>query len=399
MNQHSSLSWWEKLLGKRPSYTEQHAVDKRREATVFLDSLLKKARMGQELSDNDLNQGGAMVGALYEYLCERNQTQDNRKFTEDDRALFYLEALKLCALHHPAHNGWPFVSDIRKLVLGALRRRLLDYSDGWVACCAIIPALLANEENFARMCYLELARDEYLANVAYTWVQEAIASHPAENDVAVMERFLASVKPPAIVTAKPTLSLAQQWALSASIYPSHIRDRRLTLRESSGAAANRLGLVDSWSVTNTATAIQKMRWLDEVGHRESLRRDLGSLANIPASRSYFVSTHRREFEQTHIVAWDYCRLIQVARSSYTAGYLHEKLAWDAVFRAARKLRSTYRSWNEMGDDYILGCQYFNQEDEENPHTRFVRWLQTSPNSVWKRLPWDIDPEALGPPVV
>lgn len=45
----------------------------------------------------------------------------------------------------------------------------------------------------------------------------------------------------------------------------------------------------------------------------------------------------------------------------------------------------YRSWDELGDDYVLGNGYFDPEGGNAVHVAMVRWLQRDPRSPWRRV--------------
>lgn len=60
-----------------------------------------------------------------------------------------------------------------------------------------------------------------------------------------------------------------------------------------------------------------------------------------------LSFTKSDFDQVNtIAAWDFERVINIARWSYIVGYLTEDQAWNYIERAANAASPIFQSWNE-----------------------------------------------------
>jgi hypothetical protein len=85
------------------------------------------------------------------------------------------------------------------------------------------------------------------------------------------------------------------------------------------------------------------------------------------------------------------RLVNVARWGYTAGLMPKADAWSWIMLAARKLQTSFRSWQSLGQDFILGCEFWalsTGATEEIDLAPSYNWLVSSPESPWVQLPWE-----------
>jgi Protein of unknown function (DUF1266) len=211
--------------------------------------------------------------------------------------------------------------------------------------------------------------------------------------------------------ARPRLTAGRRWALAAganmarmrgdSLETLAIRLPRKTLREM---------LLKGWKIRGPEDVEARLDWLDREGHTSELRIMLHSIAALPPREleawlgqfdqdlqraARFAQQHREAFKDGEIVAWDLVRLIFVARAAFSAGYLDEAKAWQHVGHAARRLRSTYRSWGEMSENYLLGRRYWGEGDDlQQNFDAAAHWLLTDKKSPWRRLDWGIAPDQL-----
>jgi hypothetical protein len=123
--------------------------------------------------------------------------------------------------------------------------------------------------------------------------------------------------------------------------------------------------------------------------RKSDFSQLAALVNAEERQTYqFVWDNLANFKDGHLLAWDYGRLINVGRFCYTAGYLSEGLVWERIMVVARRLQMSYTSWEELGQQYGLGWQYWkNGQALQTRQLKAQQWLLTNPNSPWIQLSW------------
>jgi hypothetical protein len=219
--------------------------------------------------------------------------------------------------------------------------------------------------------------------------------------------------------ADQALSLQQAWALAASaLLTERNGERHDRLSGTSGNAddredARRL-LRDWWGVSDRRSLLDSLEWIEKGGHRHDFALTGQQLTALtPEQRQALeaqrrmdpwfnkkmlvVEAHYAQLGAKSIVGWDFSRYISVCRWGYAAGYLTEPDAWARIMPAARIIRYTFTSWREVGENYMIGRQYWSPEQHvQNGH--FYRLalerLLADPASPWNRVPWDVD---LGPP--
>ncbi|MEU7552537.1 DUF1266 domain-containing protein [Streptomyces sp. NPDC044571] len=93
-----------------------------------------------------------------------------------------------------------------------------------------------------------------------------------------------------------------------------------------------------------------------------------------------------------VEAWDYGRASQMARWGLGARFGTIEEAEDAVIRAGRVCRLSYRSWEDLSAGFILGrCLQFDEEEYGHWYTDMAathRALMSDPGSPWLNLPWN-----------
>jgi hypothetical protein len=146
-------------------------------------------------------------------------------------------------------------------------------------------------------------------------------------------------------------------------------------------------LEDSWEIKSRADAAGALKFLAEEGHRaeyDSVRLS----PKISKKRARFVQQHDVELGGRSLLAWDLGRVSFVAGKSFLAGFLDEAQAWKACLEAARRLQKAYRSFEELGRQYLLGREFWNDNaDEAMGHV--YRALVLEKEGPWS-LPWDTD---------
>jgi hypothetical protein len=137
-----------------------------------------------------------------------------------------------------------------------------------------------------------------------------------------------------------------------------------------------------------------LEWLLDHGHSEQLADELELLSTNESSpeKRAFLLENETELREYLIVAFDLCRLVNVARFALKAGYIDDATAWHFILAAAQKLHETYPSWSDMGDDYLLGYRYFSDDHQADPgHRASIEWLQRSSSSPWRTIAWSDGP--------
>jgi hypothetical protein len=211
------------------------------------------------------------------------------------------------------------------------------------------------------------------------------------------------------------LSRQQAWALAAAAVLAErngaLHDRLagsyLTARDADDA---RRVLREWWGVTDRASLLESLDGLQKRGHRERFARMGQEIAALtPAGRQALdgqrrwnlelnqklgvVEMHYRRLGQKSLIGWDLSRSIALCRWGYAAGYLTEADAWARIIPAARIIRHTFTSWRELGENYLIGRQFWSPDEHARTghlyREAFDRLLADA-SSPWNRLPWQVD---------
>jgi hypothetical protein len=165
-----------------------------------------------------------------------------------------------------------------------------------------------------------------------------------------------------------------------------------------------------WGTNSRADLFDSLRWIDNGGHRLSFDK-LGSyvsslsedqckqlleknkgdqeiLQKIRIAKKYY-----KELGEKSLFGWDYSRYICLCRWGYLIGYISEEEAWAKIMPVARMLRNKFDSWRDLGQNYIIGRQFWSYKQTEAEGYLFedaYQRLLDMPSSPWNKYPWDID---------
>ena len=246
-----------------------------------------------------------------------------------------------------------------------------------------------------------------------------IADRP-ENDVAkkidVPEMMLDNYKNVEL-KKDPPVEGVKGWALGcAAVIFERNHDGHNTL---AGIPLTQVDIKDKkellsrcWGIKNRKDLLSRIQGLETGNYRESFakwgkmisqmseeqweafkqpsKQDKATLQQLEISRNYY-----REFGPKSLIGWDFCRVINLCRFGYGAGYLSEEEAWEKIMPTARLLQDTFASWEEMGRNYIIG-RVVELGDSEKLHKECLRRedamqrLLDMPTSPWRRYRWDMD---------
>jgi hypothetical protein len=371
---------------------------KARTATV-LDAALSRVQAGSRLSDADLKRCGQAFSDLFEAMADAHGTHANLEFPPEDQTDFYIEAVKLTAIGHPNHAGWPVFADIRGPILPVLRARLAKQATPWLACCTVQPALVAGELALAQDCCQRIAEIPLFVRLVRRWCDEGLMMNPKANRAEVTRELAAGLPAQQDPWNAPTTSVPpdRRWILLASAYPCLSYDPRTTLAAPMSVSSQRISLENDWGIHDAQTAVGMLKWLLEEGHSAALCMYLdGRRRPMPAAAFEYlegrrpvpvVEDKRAALERYRIRAWDLGRLIATARSAHAAGYLDETAAWEWLLAAGNAIRQTYTSWKDFGEDYILGGEFFEElnHSSHDSHVAMMRWFMDDPRSPWQRI--------------
>ena len=169
-------------------------------------------------------------------------------------------------------------------------------------------------------------------------------------------------------------------------------------------------LSDWWGIHNREDLLNGLQWIEDGGHRREFERlgaylssandqqlaELVENAEQSKQARHQVNIARKYYEKLGIkslLAWDYARFIALCRWGYLVGYLSEQEAWDRIMPAAAMLQSTFDSWKDFGENYLIGREFWSYEQTAKDDQLFrdiYRKLLNNSSSPWNRNPWNMD---------
>ncbi|MCD6174432.1 MAG: right-handed parallel beta-helix repeat-containing protein [Planctomycetes bacterium] len=94
-----------------------------------------------------------------------------------------------------------------------------------------------------------------------------------------------------------------------------------------------------------------------------------------------------------ILAWETTRYMCLCRWGYLCGWLDEQTAWELMIPIARHLQQQFGSWEEMGQNYLIGRHYWSLKhfkDGKELYDEALCRLLEMPSSPWNKYPWNLD---------
>lgn len=202
------------------------------------------------------------------------------------------------------------------------------------------------------------------------------------------------------------------WALATTgILTEYNRERHDILegveRTKGNITKHKILLNYWWGIDSREDLLFLLEWLEQIGHRkrfaemgqymntltkEEFNRMLRGLNKEDRSSWEIVLNHWATLGKKSLIGWDYCRYVHLCRRGYLLGYLNKTETWNLIMPKARLLQSTFDSWRDLGENYIIGREFWSFERTEASgeffHEAYERMMsdQTSP---WNTIPWDL----------
>jgi hypothetical protein len=165
-----------------------------------------------------------------------------------------------------------------------------------------------------------------------------------------------------------------------------------------------------WGVYNRKDVFESLEWAKNEGHRvdfETRGAYISSLDEQTYNRlllkNIFDPEKRYEYlmlrnyykplAQKSLIGWDMARYICLCRWAYLVGFLEENETWELIMPVAQKLQQTFNSWQDLGENYLIGRNYWSRyrtlESGDEVVDAYTR-LCEMPSSPWNTIPWDLD---------
>ena len=161
----------------------------------------------------------------------------------------------------------------------------------------------------------------------------------------------------------------------------------------------RATLALAWRSNDRASVRRTLVWLENEGDRrrwetmlqafEEGDPDLEDAAIAdPGLRAELEVINRYGQRNRSLVAWDFCRAVALVRFGFAGEFLSEPESWQWVERFGALIRSSFSSWLEMSDNYLVGREFTSGPPDAELKQAYVSLIDpTNGSSPWNRIRW------------
>jgi hypothetical protein len=245
--------------------------------------------------------------------------------------------------------------------------------------------------------------------------REAAPPPKPDPPVPAAEAEAPRVAQPAATSRSPLTSAQKRWGLAASaLLTESNMGRHTTLapwdRTPEMVRGQKQMLRQQWGIDDRAGLLLVLTALDQGGIRQgfaaigrqvsglseedyqrvlaTVQGDKDTVHGVAVARKYYARLGSKG-----LVGWDYARYISLCRWGYLLGYLSEEEAWQGTMHAARIIQSTFASWRDLGENYLIGREFWSYEQTQRDG-RVMREvcerLLSDPRSPWNQIPWALN---------
>ena len=165
-----------------------------------------------------------------------------------------------------------------------------------------------------------------------------------------------------------------------------------------------------WGIKNRENLLSTLAWLLQEGDRYEFDRLLGYVVTMSDREYKKILKNTTDLQKKNqlqtvyenqglgkksILAWDACRFVYLCRVGYFLDYLNEEEAWELILPTALTLQQTFNSWKDLGNNYLIGRQFWSYQQTEMYGDEFqkaYKELLSNPQSPWNTIPWDLTPQ-------
>ena len=160
-------------------------------------------------------------------------------------------------------------------------------------------------------------------------------------------------------------------------------------------------LDSSWGVTDRTSADETLDWILTEGHRDDFM-ITGELLSMMVEEcgeeglvdflmqeydesqeeaDFDAATYQmyKEYGETAIDGWDYCRALSLLSFYYMAGYYTKEEALDKSLEIAQTVQPLFGSWDELIDSYLRGYEYWAEADSSERREIYEELLAADDN--------------------
>lgn len=172
--------------------------------------------------------------------------------------------------------------------------------------------------------------------------------------------------------------------------------------------------VNGWSVNSRDDLLKNLKYLEDGGNRALFDEIATALKSSDPDKAFdellkrhsetygreklldrrtVVAKYGDKLGKKSLVGWDMIRYIHLCRWGALAGYMSEEEAWNRIKPVAQKLQKTFDSWEDLGDNYLIGRRFWNKKvslEGASEFQKIVDWLKTNKDSPWVKVDWNTD---------
>jgi hypothetical protein len=165
-----------------------------------------------------------------------------------------------------------------------------------------------------------------------------------------------------------------------------------------------------WGIESREDLFSSLRWIEHSGHRKHFD-EMGSyLPTIARTEEQYnrmitqiedpelinawnvVLRNWHYLGKKSLIGWDYSRYIYLCRCGYLLGFISEKEAWDLIMPVAQLLQKTFDSWDDLGENYLIGREFWSLKRTKENGWYFLqayKKLLADSTSPWVKIPWEL----------
>ncbi|MCB2409097.1 DUF1266 domain-containing protein [Hymenobacter lucidus] len=142
-----------------------------------------------------------------------------------------------------------------------------------------------------------------------------------------------------------------------------------------------------WGIEDAEEALNVLQSLQEEGHRHDFQPLLKS-ESLYWYNLFEANPFLKSRTVTNVGAWDYARMVNVARWCYDYGYLSWEQAWKYIDAGTRLALRDYDSWDSFATGFVAGRIMWDATNESHEDiAEIARYLLESKFSLWRDIPW------------
>lgn len=142
-----------------------------------------------------------------------------------------------------------------------------------------------------------------------------------------------------------------------------------------------------WQITDRNSMVSTLAWLEQQGHSAVYNKTNNRSAGFELN---FHLKHRDFLKDRSLTAWDLGRFCSLTRLGQFAGLISEEEYWLWMEHVAPRLQSTYKSWKEFSQHYLLGRKFALRSEPDQNTLLAVKFLLKNRYSPWKLVKWKTD---------